>query len=152
MCMNSVQDRIYISWFLKNVDRKVTLFWPTFGGVQCSCDTLTWLSSLSNQYPWGFTWPPEASSRFIRICVHWPFLKYGWHSPETCDVLYLQTAIIRQEPNQASQSTMSPNIHERRDITWQDFATCRIGSTWAIMVWLQLMNLNGHWWTSQLMI
>jgi hypothetical protein len=56
----------YISWFTKKADPKVTLFYPAFGRVQCGCDTLTRVSSLSNQYRWGSKSPPEASLRFIQ--------------------------------------------------------------------------------------
>jgi len=119
-----------------------------FGGVRCGCEcvTLTWVTSLSNQYCWGSLSPPEASSKFIRIRVHWRFLKYGRHLPETCQVLYLQKEIIRQEPTGSSLSTISPNIDEWRAITWWQFTTCRLGSTWAMMIQLQSVHLNGHRW------
>jgi len=121
---------------------------PVFSGVQCGCEcvTLTWVSSLSNQYHWGSISPPEALSWFIRIHVQWPFVTYGQHSLETCQVLYLQKEIIVWEPTRGSLSTISPNIDEWRASTWWDFTTCRLGSTWAIKVWLQSEHLNGHRW------
>jgi len=121
---------------------------PTFGGVPCGCEcvTLTWVSSLSNQYHWGSISPPGASSRFIRIRVRWPFIKYGQHWLETCQVHYLQNANIRRALTRGSLSTISPNLDEWWAITWWDFTTCRLWSTRAIMVWLQLVDLNGHWW------
>jgi len=108
MCTIIVRDMIYISWFIKKTDCKVIIFNPSlaFGGVQCSCEchTLT-------QYPWGSKLPPEeTSSRCIWRRVHWPFLEYGRHSPETCYVLYLQIVIIRWEWTRGSLSTISPNI------------------------------------------
>ena len=52
MGMIIVQDVLYISWFMKKADRKVTLFYLShaFGMVKCSCDMLTWVSSCSNQF------------------------------------------------------------------------------------------------------
>ena len=121
---------------------------PHFGRVWCSCEcvTLTWVSLLSNQYRWGSISPPEASSWFIRIFVQWPFLKYGQHSPETCQVRYLQKEIIQRKPNWGSVSTISQNIDEWSPNTWWNFTICRLGSTRAIMVWLQSVHLNGHRW------
>jgi len=154
MCMIIVQDMICISWSMKKAHCKVTLFYssPAFSRVQCGCDTLTWVSSLSTQYPWVSGSPPEVSSRFIRIRVHWPSLQYGQHLPETCYVLYLQNEIIQREQTRGSLSTISPNINEWRAITGWDFTSCRLGSTRAIMDWPQSVHVNGHRWASQLMI
>jgi len=87
---------------------------PAFGGVQCGCEcvTLTWVSSVPNQYRWGSISPPEESSRFIWIRVQWPFLKSGQHTLETCPVLSLQKQIIQWEPTRGSLSTLSPNIDQ----------------------------------------
>jgi hypothetical protein len=142
----------YKSLFIKKADRKMTLVYPAFVRVQCGCDTLTTVSSLSHQYTWGSRSPGEVLLRFIRIRVHWLFLESGQHSQQRCLVLYLQKEIIRQEPTWGSLSTTSPNIHKWRAITWGNFTSCRWGSTGAIMVWLQSVHLNGHWWTSQLLI
>jgi len=119
---------------------------PAFGRVWCCCEcvTLTWVSSLSNQYRWGSISPAEASSKFIWIRVQWPCLECGQHSPKTCPVLNLQKDIIQREPTWGSLSTLSPNINEWGAITWWDFTTCRLGSTRAIMVRLELVHLNGH--------
>ena len=59
---------------MKKTDREVSLFYPSSicGGVWCGfeSDTLTWVSSLSNNIPDAQiqqqTIPPKASSRFIR--------------------------------------------------------------------------------------
>jgi len=121
---------------------------PTFGEVRCGCEcvTLTRVSSLANKCCRGSISPAEASSRFIQIHVQWPFLKYGQHLLETCQVLYLQKKIIQREPTGGSLSIISPNIEEWRAITWWDCTTYRMGSTWAIIVRLQSVHLNGHWW------
>jgi len=128
-------------------DGKITLP-PKFGAVWCSCEcvTLSWVSSLSNCYRWGCISAPEALSRFIGIRVQWPFLKYGQHSPETCQVIHLQKEIIRRELTWGSLSTISPNINEWRAITWWDVTICRLGSTRAIMVRLWSVHLNRHRW------
>jgi len=152
MCIIIVRDTIYISWFMKKGDHMVTLSYLAFGGVQCSCDMLPWVSSLSNQYTRGSKSPPEAATRFIRICVHWPFVEYGQHLLETCYVLYLQKEIIQRELTRHSLSTMLANIEECWAITWLDYIFCRLGSTRAITVWLQSVHLNGHRWSCQLMI
>jgi len=119
-----------------------------FGAVRCGVEsvTLTWVSSFSNQYCLGSISPPEASSRFIRIHIQWPFLKYGQHSLETYQVCYLQNAIIGWELTVGWRSTMSPTIHEWQAITRWDFTTCRLRLTQVIMVWLQLVHLNGCRW------
>jgi len=92
MCIVIVRDMIYISSFIKKTDCKATLFYPSpaFGGVWCTCecDMLTWVSSLSNQYPWGSESTAEASSRFIWIRVLWQLLEYGQHTSETPYVNY----------------------------------------------------------------
>jgi len=154
MCLIIVQDMIYISWLMKKADRKVTLFcpFPEFGAVQCGCDTLTLVSLLWNHYSRGSKLPPEASSRFIWIHVHWLFLGYCPHLPETCLVLYLEKKIVWCEPIWGSLTTMSPNIPEWSAITWWDFTSYRVESTWAITVWHQLVHLTGHRLVSQLMI
>jgi len=119
-----------------------------FGKVWCGyeCVTLTTVSSLSNQYRWGSISPPPASSKFIWIRVQWPCLKYGQHSPETCQVLYMQNEIISREPTGGLLWTISPTIDQWRAITWQDSPTCRLGSTRPIMIRLQSVHLNGHQW------
>jgi len=154
MCMIIEWDLIYISWFMKKAEGKVTIFYPspTFGRVQCSCDTLIWVSSLSNQSHWGSKWPPEASFRFIRICVHRPLFEYCHYSPESCSVLYLQKEIFRGEATRGLLSPISPNIHESRAFAWRDLTWCMMGSTRAIMVRLESVHLNGHPLASQLMI
>ena len=151
MCTIIVRDMICISWSMKKTDCKVIIFYPspTFGRVRCGCEC-----QMLTQDPWGSKLPrAEASSRCIRIRVHWLFLDYGQYSPETCQVLYLQKEIIQRERTQCSLSTISPKIDEwRRAITWRDFTTCRMALTWAIVVRLQSVHLNGHWWASQLII
>jgi len=147
MCTFIVRDIIYISWFMKKTDGKVIIFYPSpaFGSKQCGCECYT-----RTKYPWGSKLPPKASSRCIRIRVHLPFLEYGQHSVETCQVLYLQTETIRREPTWGSLTTVSPSIVEWRASTWWDYTNCRMGSTRAIMVHLQSVHLNGHWCASEL--
>jgi len=136
-----VWDMIYISCSAKKADHEVTLFYPACGGMECGCNTLTWVSSHSNYYPWGFTSPPKSSSTFIRIYLHWLLVEYGQHSPETCQVPYLQQDILRREQTRGSWSTMSLHIDEWMAITWRDFTSGRLGSTRPIMVRLQSVHL-----------
>jgi hypothetical protein len=152
-CVWSLCGRWYYrSWFMKKADCYVTLFYLTFGGVQCGCDTLTWVSSLSYQYSWGSKSPPEASVRLIQIHVHRPFLEYSQHSQEAFYIVYHEKEFIRRKPTWCSLSTMSPNIDEWRAVTWWHFTSYRLGSTQAMMIWLLSVHPNWHWWTSQLMI
>jgi len=154
MFMIIVPDMLYISWFMKSSDHMVTIRYPSlaFGGVRCGCecDTLPWVSSLSHQYPWGSKSPPEALSRFIKIHVHWPFLEYGIHSLDTCDMRHVQKEWIRPEPIPGSLSTISPNSNQSRAFTRWVITTCRLGSIRAIMVFLQSVDLKCHWWASVL--
>jgi len=149
MCTIIVQDMIYRSWLMMITDRKMITLYPSlvFCGVQCgcACHTLT-------HYAWGDKLPTEAWLGCIRICVHWLFLEYGQHSPDTRQVLYVQQEIIQEELTRGSLTKISPNMKEWRATSYWDFTTCRMGPTWAIMVELQSVHLNGHWWASQLII
>jgi len=81
---------IYIFWFKKNTDVKVTIIYPSpmLGGVQggCECDSLTWVTSHWNKYPWCYQSPLKALPRWIGIHVYSPFLKFGHRLPETCSL------------------------------------------------------------------
>jgi len=150
VCTIIGRDMIYISQFINETDPKVIIFdpFPVFGGVRCACECHT-----GTQYPWGSKLPTEeASLRCIRIGVHWPFLEYCQHQRETCQVVHLNKEIIRRELTQGTLWTMSPNIHGWRAITRSDFTACRMGSTRAITVWIQLVHLDGYRWGRQLLI
>jgi len=156
MCMIIVRDMIHIFWFMMKVDCNVTLIYPSpvFDWVhcRCGCDTLTWVSSHSNKYPWDSKLPIEASSRFIQRFVPWPLLEYCQHSPETCSVLHLLKDIVSWETTWGSLSTIFTNIDEWWAMTWRGFTTFRLQLIWAIKVWIQSVSLHGHRWASQLMI
>jgi len=85
ICMIIVRVRIYIPWFMKKADDKVTICYSSsvFGGVQCGCEChmLIWLSTRSKKSPECAESPFEASSRFIRIHAQWPCLECGQHPP-----------------------------------------------------------------------
>ena len=100
----------------------------------------------------ALTSPTEASSRCMWIGVHWPSLEYGQHSPEPVWVYYPHQERIQWELTPGSLTTLSPNIDEWWAITWQDFTTCRLGSTQGIIVWLQSVHLDGYPWASELII
>jgi len=137
----------YISRSKKKTDRKVTLFHtsPAFRRVQCGseCDMITWVTSHSYQYPWGSKLPPEASSEFIWICIHWPMHKYSQYLLETSAVSYRQKGITRGEPTRGSLSPISPDIDEWSAITLPDFTASWLGSTRGIMVRCHSVHLNG---------
>jgi len=110
---------------------------------------LSWLAFKLTRYPSGSKSPPEASAWVIHIHVHWPFLEYCQHSPETCQLLSLQMENTRRELTPGSLSTISPVINECRIISLPDFTSCRLGLTQANMVRLQSVHLNGYWWAIQ---
>jgi len=110
-----------------------------------------WMS-YNNQYLWGCKLPCEETSRYIWMCVHWPWPKYGYHSPDTRWKHYLQSGLIGRQLTESLLSTILPNIDEWMAITWWYITTCKMASTWAIMVQLPLDHMIGRWWACQLIL
>jgi hypothetical protein len=142
----------YIFRLIKQNNCEETIFYRTFGGVHSGCDTLCWERSIWNENPWSSKSPPEELWIFTWIHVHSPLHEYGQYSPETCSLFHYHKVIIWQEVNQVTQSALSLAIDDWMAITWIGSTSCRVWTTRAILVWLQLVPLNSHWWTSQLMI
>jgi hypothetical protein len=147
MCIIIMQDVINISGGIKTTDRKVIIMWPSlaFGREWCGCQWYT-----LTQYAWGSLLPTEETSLWwIKICVRWPFLKYGQRMLASCAVWYRQKETLQRELIQGSLSTMLTNMDAWRARIWQELTTWRMDSTLAIMVRLQSVHLNGNQWASQ---
>jgi len=102
--------------------RELGIMWQYFSPPThlAGCDAAlngicqTELLLTSNQYPWCFTLPTEASSGWIWIHVCWPDLEYCQHSPEICSVLYVEEETSDKNRLNDANQQYHPILHNER--------------------------------------